>query len=185
MSSWSCPLDSIIPPSTFQSLMNPVFHPFLHHFFLVFFNDILIYSKTWQAYLTHVDQFLHLLSKKNFFLKWSKCSFGASEVEYLGHIIGKDGVRVDPKKIEAMKDYPHPKTLKILCGFLVLMGYYYKFVQNYGKIVAPLIGLLKKTSFSWNPIVDQYFQALKEDMCMNHVMALPDFTKTFVLKYDA
>jgi hypothetical protein len=64
MSSWSCPLDSIIPPSTFQSLMNPVFHPFLHHFFLVFFNDILIYSKTWQAYLTHVDQFLHLLSKK-------------------------------------------------------------------------------------------------------------------------
>jgi hypothetical protein len=92
---------------------------------------------------------------------------------------------VDPKKIEAMKDYPHPKTLKILCGFLVLMRYYYKFVQNYGKIVAPLIGLLKKTSFSWNPIVDQYFQALKEDMCMNHVMELPDFTKTFVLKYDA
>jgi hypothetical protein len=79
-------------PSTFQSLMNHVFHPFLHHFVLVFFDDILIYSKTWQAHLTHVDQVLHLLSKNKLFLKQSKCAFGISEVEYLGHIVGKDGV---------------------------------------------------------------------------------------------
>jgi hypothetical protein len=89
-------------PSTFQSLMNHVFHPFLIHFFLVFYNDILVYSKTWTTYITHVDQFLHLLSQHQLFLKQSKCSFGASKVEYLGHIVNKDGVRVDPKKIEAM-----------------------------------------------------------------------------------
>jgi hypothetical protein len=59
-----------------------------------------------------VDQVVQLLSKHNFFLKHSKCSFRASEVEYLGHIIDKDGVHVDPKKIEAMKDWPHPKILK-------------------------------------------------------------------------
>jgi hypothetical protein len=90
-------------PSTFQSLMNHVFRPFLCHFVLVFFNDILIYRKTWTDHLTHVDQVLHLLSQHQLFLKQSKCDFGASEVEYLGHLVGKDGVRVDPKKIEAMQ----------------------------------------------------------------------------------
>jgi len=105
-------------PSTFRSLMNHVFHPFLCHFVLVFFDNILIYSKTWIDHLTHVDQVLHLLSQHQLFLKHSKCAFGASEVEYLGHLVGKDGVKVDPKNIEAMQDWPHPKTLKILCGFL-------------------------------------------------------------------
>jgi hypothetical protein len=85
-------------PSTFQSLMNHVFHPFIHHFVLVFFDDILIYIKTWTTHISHVDQVLHLLSQHQLFLKKSKFSFGASEVEYLGHIVGKDGVRVDPKK---------------------------------------------------------------------------------------
>jgi hypothetical protein len=89
-------------PSTFQSLMNHVFCPFLRHFFLVFFDDILIYRKTWTNHLSHVDQVLHLLSQHQLFLKQSKCAFGTSEVEYLGHLVGKDGVRVDPRKIEAM-----------------------------------------------------------------------------------
>jgi hypothetical protein len=65
----------------------------------------------------------------------------------LGHLVGKDGVRVDPKKIEAMQDWPHPKTLKSLCGFLGLTGYYRKFVKNYGKIAAPLM-LSSKISLS-------------------------------------
>jgi hypothetical protein len=118
-------------PSTFQSLMNNVFRPFLPHFVLVLFYDILIYSKTWPSHLSHVDQVLHRLSKHQLFLKQSKCSFGASKFEYLGHIFGKDGVRVDPKKIEAIQNWPRPKTLKIFCGFLGLTGYYRKFVHNY------------------------------------------------------
>jgi hypothetical protein len=135
-------------PSTFQSLMNHVFHPFLCHFVLAFFDDILIYRKTWTDHLTHVDQVLHLLSQHQLFLKQSKCDFGASEVEYLGHLVGKDGVRVDPKNIETMQDWSHPKTLKILCGFLGLIGYCRKFVKNYEKIAVPLTTLLKKNSFT-------------------------------------
>jgi hypothetical protein len=91
-------------PSTFQSLMNHVFRPFLCHFVLVFFDDIFIHRKTWTGHLTHVDQVLCLLSQHQLFLKQSKCAFGASEVEYLGHLVGKDGIRVDPKNIEAMQD---------------------------------------------------------------------------------
>jgi hypothetical protein len=133
-------------PSTFQSLMNHVLCPFLCHCVLVFFDDILIYSKTWTTHLAHVDQVLHLLSQHQLFLKQSKCAFGASEVEYLGHLVGKVGVRVDPKKIESMQDWPHPKTLKILCGFMGFTSYYRKFVNNYGNIVAPLSALLIKNS---------------------------------------
>jgi hypothetical protein len=110
-------------PSTFQSLMNHVFSPFLCHFVLVLFDDILIYSKNWLAHLTHVDQVFHLLSKNQLFLKQSKCGFCTSEIEYLGHIVGKDGVRVDMKKIEAMQNWSHPKNIKIMCGFLGLTGY--------------------------------------------------------------
>jgi hypothetical protein len=172
-------------PSTFQSLMNHFFRPFLRHFVLVFFDDIIIYRKTWTDYLAHVVRVLHLLSQYQLFLKQSKCSFGASEVEYLGHLVGKANVRVDPKNIETMQYWPHPKTLKILRGFLGLTGYYRKFVKNYGKIVAPLTTLLKKNYFTWTPAVAQDFQTLKMAMCTTLVLALPDFTKTFVLECDA
>jgi hypothetical protein len=144
--------------------MNHVFHHFLHHFVLVYFDDILIYSKAWTTHVSHVDQVLHLLSQHQLFLKQSKCSFGASKVDYLGHIIGKDGVRVDPKKIEHMKDWPHPKNIKRLHGFLDLTCYYHKFVKNYEKIAAPLTALLKKNAFTWTPTIDHSFQDLKEAM---------------------
>jgi hypothetical protein len=173
------------PPSTFQSLMNHVFHPFLHHFVLVFFDDILSYRKTWTYILSHVDRVLHLLSQHQIFLKQSKCSFGTSKVEYLGHLVGKDEDRVDPKKIEAMKYWPHPKTLKILHGFLGLIDYYCKFVKNYGKIATPLTALLKTNSFTWTLAAAQDFQTLKMDMCTTSVLALPHFKKTFVLECDA
>jgi hypothetical protein len=172
-------------PSTFQSLMNHVFHPFLHHFVLVFFDDILIYNKTWTTHLADVDQVLHLLSQHQLFLKQSKCAFGASEVEYLGHVVGKVDVRVDPKMIEAMQYWPHPKTLKCLRVFLGLTSYYRKFVKNYGKISTPLTALLKNNFFTWTLAATQDFQTLKMAMCTTPVLALPNFTKTFVLECDA
>jgi hypothetical protein len=93
-------------------------------------------------------------------LKQSKCAFGTSEVKYLGHLVGKNGVRVNPKNIEAMQDWPHPKTLKILRGFLGLTGYYHKFVKKYGNIATLLTTLLKKKYFTWTPTVVQDFQTL-------------------------
>jgi hypothetical protein len=103
----------------------------------------------------------------------------------LGHLVGKDGVKVDPKNIEAMQDWPHPKALKRLHGFLGLTGYYPKFVKNYGKIATPLTALLKKNSFTWTQAAAQAFQTLKMAMCTTPVLALPDFKKAFVLECDA
>jgi hypothetical protein len=103
----------------------------------------------------------------------------------LGYIFGKVGVRVDPKKIEAMEDWPCPKNLKILRVLLGLTRYYHKFVKNYGKIVTPLTSLLKNNSFTWTPKNDHSFQALKENICTTPILALPDSTQTFVLECDA
>jgi hypothetical protein len=132
-----------------------------------------------------VDIFLHILSQHQLFLKQSKCSSDALEVEYLGHFVGKSGVRVDPKKVEALPDWPHPKNLKRLHGFLGLIGYYCKFIKNYGNIAAPLTALLKKNSFTWTPTVAQDFKTLNMAMSTTPVLSLLDLKKTFVLECDS
>jgi hypothetical protein len=91
-------------PSTFQSLMNKLLKPYLQKFVLVFFDDILIYSHTWDNHLLHVDKVLHLLQENQLFVKNTKCSFGANEVEYLGHIVSRYGVKVDPKRYNLCKN---------------------------------------------------------------------------------
>eukprot|EP00253_Pinus_taeda_P024647 PITA_24647 len=107
------------------------------------------------------------------------------EVKYLDHIVGRKGVWVDPKKIQAMQDWPQTKTLKSLRGFLGLTDYYRKLVRNYGCIARPLTNLLKKNPFLWTDAAQQAFMALKQAMCSTPVLALPDFTKSFVIECDA
>jgi hypothetical protein len=89
-------------PTTFQATMNKHFHPYLRKFVLVFFDDILIYNKTWKEHMKHLEQVLSLLEKNQFYAKLSKCSFGKEEVEYLGHVISQEGVKVDPEQIKAI-----------------------------------------------------------------------------------
>ena len=106
-------------------------------------------------------------------------------MEYLGHIVFHDGVKVDPNKIKAIKEWKVPTTIKQLHEFLGLTGYYRKFVKNYGRIAAPLTTLLKKDAFSWTPKETKAFEHLKEAMCLAPVLAMPDFTKTFIMECDA
>jgi hypothetical protein len=152
---------------------------------LVFFDDILIYRKSWEDHVRCVDKVIQLLKEKHLYAKPSKCLFGVKEVEYLGHIVSHDGVKVDPNKIKAMLDWPIPKTLKNITGFLGLTGYYRKFVQNYGRIAAPLMTLTKKDAISWTPEATQYFEQLIEEMCKDLVLTTPYFTKAFIVECDA
>lgn len=91
-------------PSTFQSLMNAVFRPHLRKFVLVFFDDILVYSRSWEEHVQHVNLVFEILRAQKLFIKMKKCEFGKEELEYLGHIISKDGVKVDQSKIKTMLD---------------------------------------------------------------------------------
>jgi len=105
-------------PSTFQAIMNAIFQLYLRKFILVFFDDILIYSPTWKMHLHHVTQTLEILKQQQFFPKVSKCAFGNQEMEYLGHIVSHQGVKVDSKTIDAMVAWPRPSNIFELRGFL-------------------------------------------------------------------
>ncbi|KAL0313076.1 UNVERIFIED_CONTAM: Retrovirus-related Pol polyprotein from transposon.6 [Sesamum radiatum] len=147
-------------PSTFQSLMNVVFAPYLRKFVLVFFDDILVYSKSWDDHLQQLNITLDLLRANQLYAKRSKCEFGKESIEYLGHITSKEGVATDPSKIECMRTWPQPKTVKELRGFLGLTGYYRKFIKGYGVISKPLTELLRKDNFVWSVAATDAFEKL-------------------------
>ncbi|KAM1026420.1 hypothetical protein ACFX2J_039230 [Malus domestica] len=179
------PFGLINAHATFQSLMNDIFRPHLRHFILVFFDDILVYSKTWEDYLLHLKMTFEVLQQHQPYVKKQKCAFGQSRVEYLGHVISSKGVEADPSKIQAVMDWPKPTTVKELRGFLGLTGYYMKFVLGFGKICQPLYHMTKKDGFSWTPTAEVAFQKLKDTMTSPQVLALPDFTLPFELECDA
>ncbi|CAH9085924.1 unnamed protein product [Cuscuta europaea] len=172
-------------PSTFQAAMNEIFRPHLRVFILIFFDDILIYSRTKDQHLNHLQCTLSILAHHHFYIKPEKCFFLQIKVEYLDHYISREGVQVDPRKIESMVRWPVPTNVTALRGFLGLMGYYRKFVQGYGLIAQPLTRLLKKGKFTWDSESTQAFEALKRAMTSTPVLALPDFTSEFVIETDA
>jgi hypothetical protein len=171
--------------STFQSLMNEIFRPYLRKFILVFFDDILVYNPSLQDHFEHLKLTLEVLRSNQLFAKKSKCKFGCTEIDCLGHLISAKGVKDDGKKLTVMIDWPVPQNLKALKGFLGLTGYYRKFIKGYGSIAAPLTDLLKKNAFSWSELADKAFVALKEVVTSPPVLVLPYFTKPFVIECDA
>ena len=104
-------------PSTFQAPMNQVLRPYLRKFVLVFFDDILIYSRTVEEHRVHLRKVLELLRENQLFINQKKCTFEQDQLEYLGHIISAKGVAADPKKVEAMVSWPPPSDLKGLKDF--------------------------------------------------------------------
>jgi hypothetical protein len=135
-------------PATFQALMNDVLRPYLRRFVLVFFDDILIYSPTWAEHLQHLSIVLNTLHANKLHVKRSKCSFGASFVAYLGHVISEGGVAMDSDKVVAVSSWPTPRSARGLRGFLGLAGYYRKFIKDFGIIAAPLTRLLRRDAFT-------------------------------------
>nr|XP_034889166.1 uncharacterized protein LOC118029398 [Populus alba] len=172
-------------PATFQSLMNDVFRKHLRKFVLVFFDDILIYNQSMTDHLQHLQIVFELLQEHQLVAKRSKCAFGIPQVEYLRHVISKEGVATDPRKIQAVRDWPEPQNVKQLRGFLGLTWYYRRFVKNYGSISKPLTQLLKKDAFIWQEEALTAPNTLKQAMTQPPVLSLLDLNQPFVVETDA
>ncbi|TYK11209.1 Transposon Tf2-6 polyprotein [Cucumis melo var. makuwa] len=172
-------------PPTFQALMNNIFRPFFRKFVLVFFDDILIYSKNEKDHVEHIEKVFLTLRRHALFANKKKCNFGQKKIEYLGHIISGEGVEVDSEKIKAVADWPCPTNIKEVQGFLGLTGYYRRFVQHYGSIAAPLTQLLKKGGFKWNEESEKAFLKLKSAMMSLPTLALPNVELPFEIETDA
>lgn len=173
-------------PGTFQGAMNSTLAPLLRKCVLVFFDDILVYSPSFEEHLCHLRQVLLLLAKDKWQVKLSKCSFAQQQLAYFEHIISGQGVATDPAKISAIVDWPVPSSVNELRSFLGLAGYYRKFVKHFAVIAKPLISLLKKqVLFVWTQEHDAAFQLLKQALVSAPVLAMPDFPKTFCTEIDA
>jgi hypothetical protein len=151
-------------PASFQALINSVLKPFLDRFTVVYLDDILVYSETLEEHIQHVRQVLSKLSESDLYLKLEKCTFHASEVEFLGFIISSEGIRMDPKKVHSISTWPAPTTLQELQSFLGFINFYRKFISEISQKAIPLHALLKKdTPFIWTEEAQQAFENLKEE----------------------
>ncbi|GJX38887.1 reverse transcriptase domain-containing protein [Tanacetum coccineum] len=173
-------------PAIFMDLMNRVCKPYLDKFVIVFIDDILIYSKSEEEHEVHLKTILDLLKKEKLYAKFSKCEFWLKEVQFLGHVVNRDGIHVDPSKVESVKNWKIPELSTEIRSFLGLAGYYRRFIENFSKIAKPLTLLTQKNkTYVWGDKQDEAFRILKEKLCNAPVLALPDGPDDFVVYCDA
>ncbi|GJU05810.1 reverse transcriptase [Tanacetum coccineum] len=169
--------------ATIPEVADPV-HPELEQL-LTRFDSLFQLQTTLTAHLEHLECVLNCLQEYQFYVKKSKCVFGAATLEYLGHIISRHGVEMDPKKVSAVREWPIPQSQRHVRGFLGLAGYYRRFIKGYATLAAPLTDLLRKDGFKWGDRESEAFKALKQQLSTTPVLGLPDFEKTFTVETDA
>ncbi|XP_043811844.1 uncharacterized protein LOC122723519 [Manihot esculenta] len=173
-------------PAAFMDLMNRIFHPYLDQFVVVFIDDILIYSKTKEEHDQHLRIVLQTLREKQLYAKLSKCEFWLNDISFLGHVVSAEGIRVDPKKIEAILEWKPPKNVAEIRSFLGLAGYYRRFVKGFSIIAAPLTKLLhKNVKYDWDDKCQKSFEKLKKMLTEAPVLTQPESGKDFVIYSDA
>ena len=173
-------------PAAFMDLMNRVFYPYLDKFVIVFIDDILVYSKTYDEHQQHLRIVLQTLREHQLYAKREKCDFWMTKVKFLGHLISNNGISVDPSKVEAVLNWERPKTVTEIRSFLGLAGYYRRFIQNFSRIASPMTRLTRKgAKFEWTVECDAAFQELKEKLTTAPVLAVPNPEEPYVVFTDA
>ncbi|KAJ0919921.1 putative nucleotidyltransferase, Ribonuclease H [Helianthus annuus] len=173
-------------PTVFMDLMNRVYKPYLDKLVIVSVDDILIYSKSQEEHKQHLRLILELLRTEQLYAKFSKCDFWIREVHFLGHVVNKDGIHVDPSKVDSIRNWPAPRTPTEIRQFLGLAGYYRRFIEDFSKIAQPLTLLTQKgVTYRWGNTQETAFQHLKDRLCSAPILSLPEGTDDFVVYCDA
>ena len=173
-------------PGTFQRLMECVLRGLTWQIALIYLDDVLVYSRTFDDHLQHLRLVFDRFRTAGLKLKPSKCDFGQKQVNYLGHVITRDGIQPDPEKIKVVQEYPVPRTVKDVRAFMGLTNYYRKFVKDFAHIASPLHDLTKKgAAFLWTEECQDAFETLKKALTEAPILAYPDFSQPFQLATDA
>ena len=182
-------------PATFQRLMERAMGDLNLRDCLIYLDDIIIFSDTFESHLSRLEAVFQRLHEYNLKLKASKCEFFRTQVTYLGHVVSEDGIKTDPEKLKVLKDWPIPKSVKDVRKFLGFAGYYRRFVKGFARIVRPLNDLLvgnstkkpsrRRTPFEWGETQQRAFETIIEKLSNPPVLAYADYRKPFKLHTDA
>ncbi|KAK1601981.1 hypothetical protein QYE76_027086 [Lolium multiflorum] len=173
-------------PSTFMRLMNHILRPLIGKSVVVYFDDILIYSKNLEDHVQHVREVLCILRHEKLFANLPKCHFAQNKLVFLGFVVSANGIEVDSSKVEAIHNWPTPTNVGQVRSFHGLAGFYRRFVKDFSTIACPLNELTKKNvPFVWGKAQQKAFDELKKRLTEAPLLALPDFAKTFEIECDA
>ncbi|XP_038979894.1 uncharacterized protein LOC120110006 [Phoenix dactylifera] len=172
-------------PSTFMRLMNQIFKPYIGKFVVVYFDDILVYSRDQEQHLEHLRQIFMMLRKEKLYVNLRKCDFLTDSLIFLGYMVTSNGIKVDPKKIEAISSWPVPRTIHEIRSFHGLATFYRRFIRHFSSIMAPITNCLKGGFYQWTMEAQESFEKLKVLMTTAPILALPDFEKVFEVDCDA
>src|SRR5436190_9477 len=173
-------------PSTFMRLMNHVLRAFIGRFVVVYFDDILIYSKNFEDHVVHLQSVLDVLRKEKLFANMQKCTFCTDKLVFLGFVVSAQGIQVDEEEIRAIQEWPSPKSVSEVRSFHGLASFYRRFIKDFSSIAAPITEVIKKNvTFKWGEEQEKAFQLLKDKLTHAPLLALPKFDKTFEIECDA
>jgi len=173
-------------PATFQRLMDSVIGHLGNEFVLVYLDDVLIFSRTFEEHVLHLRKVLACIRDANLCIKLKKCHFAQLRTAYLGHVISGQGIEPDPEKLTAVKELLPPKNVKEVRGFLGFVGFYRRFIQDFGTLARPLHDLTKKKHvWEWTADCQKAFEALRDALLVQPVLTAPDFSKEFTVRCDA
>lgn len=173
-------------PTTFFTLMNNLFRPFLDKSVVVYLDDIVVFNENMEDHNKHLAEVFEALRQNQLYLKKSKSVFGQTKNSFLGHWIGQGCIHMNLAKITTIEDWEEPRTIHEVKNFLSLANYYHRFVEGYSKISAPLSDLLKKNKpWKWTKKYQTTFYGLKWKLVSAHVLKLPNFEQSFEVQTDA
>ncbi len=171
--------------STFTRTMSEVFKDLGDKFLKVFVDDLNIHNESWEDHLQYLGALLSKLKEVNLKLNPSKCCFDAESIVFLGHVVNKEGTKLDPGKIDVVLRFPEPKTITNVRSFLGLTGYYRKYIRGYSRMASPLFELTKKdVEFVWNQNCQRAFDDLKRALVEAPILVRLDFKEPFCLDVD-
>jgi hypothetical protein len=151
-------------PNTFIRLMNQVLCPFNVKFIIVYFDDILIYSKSKDEHIEHIRKVLKVLREQKLYVNLEKCSFMTNEVVFLGYIVTSESIQVDPNKIDAINNWPIPQSVHDVRIFYGLASFYRRFIKNFSTLTALLNNCIKGDKFQWTEQAQRSFDDLKRHL---------------------